>query len=91
MLTLLLTGGCRDSTALPEATPHCGQAPSQGHMGNQSSNNIYIKRESLDLDSKYFNRKGESTNMATRAERDTRGKDPLFQEFRILMISLVYS
>ena len=91
MLTLLLTGRCRNSTALPEATPQGGQAPSQEHMGNKSSNNICIKRESLDLHSNYLSNKGESTNMATRAERDTQGKDPLFQEFRILMISLVYS
>ena len=60
-------------------------------MGNQSSDNIYIKRESLDLHSNHLSNKGESTNMATRAERDTRGKEPLFQEFRILMILLVYS
>ena len=91
LLTLWLTGRYRNSTALPEATPQGGQTPSQEHMGNQSSDNVYIKRESPDLHSNHLSNRGESTNMATRAERDTQGKEPFFQEFGILMISLVYS
>lgn len=91
LLTLWLTGRYRNSTALPEATPQGGQAPSQEHMGNQRSDNVYIKKESPDLHSNHLSSRGESTNMATRTERDTQGKDPLLQEFRILMISLVYS
>lgn len=91
MLTLLLTGQYRHSTALSEATPEGGQAPNQEYMGNKSSDNICIKRESLDLHSDYLSDRGESTNMAARAEWDTQGNDPLFKEFRMLMISLVFS
>ena len=91
LLTLWLTGRYRNSTALPEATPQGRQAPSQEHMGNQRSENVYIKRESPDLHSNHLSSRGESTNMATRAERHTQGKDPLLRKFQILMISLVYS
>ena len=88
---LWLTGRYRNSTAFPEATPYGGQAPTQEHMDNQSSDNVYIKRESLDLHSNYLNNKGESTNMVTRAERNTQGKHPFFQEVRILIVSPGYS
>ena len=77
------------STAHPEATPPRGQAPSHEDKGNQSSDNIYMKKESLDLHSNDLSNKGESSVMATLAQRDTQGKDPLIQECRILMISLV--
>ena len=76
-------------TTHPEATPPRGQAPSNEHNGNQIFDNIYIKKESLDLHSDDLNNKGESSVMGTLAQRDTQGKDPLVQEFRILMISLV--
>lgn len=80
MLKLLLTGQYSNLTAFPEATLHGGQAPTQEHMGNQISDNIYIKRESLGLHSNYLSNKDESRNMATFVERDTQGKNPLIQE-----------
>ena len=77
------------STAHPEATPPREQAPSHEHKGNQSSDNICIKKESLDLHFNDLSNNGESRVTATLAQRDTQGKDPLIQKFRILIISLV--
>ena len=69
------------STAHLEATPARVQAPSHKNNGNQSSNNIYIKKEPLDLHSNDLSNNAESRVMATLGQRDTQGKDPSIQKF----------
>ena len=82
MLTLLATG--RNFAALPDRTPHSGQAPRAEHRSNRSSDHVYIKRESVSPHSGRLSNNSGSRNMNAPAERDTHGKNPVIQEYRNL-------
>ena len=83
MLTLLVTA--QNFAAFPDRPPHGRQASRDEHTSNRNSDYICIGRESLALHSSRLSNTSGSGNIDMRAEWDTRGKNPVIEEFRNLI------